>query len=255
MLNIFGYCTGLTSVNIPNSVTSIYFSAFSGCTGLMSVTIGNGVTDIGDNAFEGCSGLTSVTIGKSVTTIGRWAFKGCSGLTSISIPNSVTTIGYSAFMNCSGLTSVTIGDGVIIIGGGAFMNCSGLTSVTIPNSVTSIGDGAFDGWDLPIVISKIENPFIIKGKSKYDRTFSLNTFNNATLYVPVGTIDKYKSTGGWKDFANIVDGSSSGVSSIESEETNEISRYSLEGRVIKNSHKGITVIQMNNGTTKKVVVK
>lgn len=221
----------------------------------MSVTIGNGVTDIGDNAFEGCSGLTSVTIGKSVTTIGRWAFKGCSGLTSISIPNSVTTIGYSAFMNCSGLTSVTIGDGVIIIGGGAFMNCSGLTSVTIPNSVTSIGDGAFDGWDLPIVISKIENPFIIKGKSKYDRTFSLNTFNNATLYVPVGTIDKYKSTGGWKDFANIVDGSSSGVSSIESEETNEISRYSLEGRVIKNSHKGITVIQMNNGTTKKVVVK
>ena len=81
--------------------------------------------------------------------------------------------------------------------------------------MTSIGDGAFDGWDLPEVISKIENPFKIRGKSSSYNTFSLNTFNNATLYVPVGTIDKYKSTEGWKDFAFIEEGNASGNTPTE----------------------------------------
>lgn len=56
---------------------------------------------------------------------------------------------------------------------------------------------------MPEVISKIENPFKIFGKSSDYKTFSLNTFNNATLYVPAGTIDKYKATEGWKDFVFI----------------------------------------------------
>ena len=89
---------------------------------------------------------------------------------------------------------------VTAIGWRAFFYCRGLTSVTIPNSVTSIGGKAFDVADIPTVISLIENPFSIAGKTSYERTFSLNTFNNATLYVPKGTIDKYKATNGWKDF-------------------------------------------------------
>lgn len=66
--------------------------------------------------------------------------------------------------------------------------------------MTSIGEGAFAGWDLPIVISLIDNPFIITGKTDNNRTFSQNTFLNATLYVPKGTVDKYNATDGWKDF-------------------------------------------------------
>ena len=112
----------MTSVTIPNSVTSIGGSAFYGCNGLTSVTIPNSVTSIGDKAFNGCSGLTSVTIGNSVTSIGDYAFSDCYGLTSVTIPNSVTSIGDMAFYDCSGLTSVTI-----------------------PNSVTSIGKSAFYG--------------------------------------------------------------------------------------------------------------
>ena len=69
-----------------------------------------------------------------------------------------------------------------------------------PNSVTSIGDYAFYGCDIPEVISKIENPFTIM-----TNTFSENTFYNATLYVPVGTIEKYKATEGWKKFVYIED--------------------------------------------------
>ncbi len=141
----FEGCSYLTSVTIPNSVTSIGNYAFSGCSRLTSVTIPNSVTSIGEGAFYGCSGLTSVTIPNSVTSIGEGAFRGCSGLTSVTIPNSVTSIGGSVFWECSGLTSVTIGNSVTSIGDDAFYNCSRLTSVTIPNSVTSIGGGAFQG--------------------------------------------------------------------------------------------------------------
>ena len=136
-------CSGLTSVTIPNSVTSIGQRAFSGCSGLTSVTIGNSVTSIGYYAFSGCYGLTSVTIPNSVTSIGKYAFSGCSGLTSVTIPNSVTSIGQRAFSGCSGLTSVTIGNSVTSIGYYAFSGCYGLTSVTIPNSVTTIVQSAF----------------------------------------------------------------------------------------------------------------
>jgi len=202
----FKGCSGLTSVTIPNSVTSIGWGAFDGCSGLSSVTIPNSVTSIGGYAFASCEGLTSVTIPNSVTSIGSGVFSGCSGLTSVTIPNSVTSIGGSAFSGCSGLTSVTIPNSVTSIGISAFKGCSGLTSVTIPNSVTSIGHNAFDGADIPTVISLIENPFKILGKILERRTFSQNTFNNATLYVPIGTIDKYKATIGWKDFFFIEEG-------------------------------------------------
>ena len=144
----FYECSGLTSVDIPNSVTTIgWYSSFNMCTGLTSVKIGDSVTEIGQDAFYGCSGLTSIDIPDGVTTIGGYAFRYCSGLTSVDIPNSVTSIGSYAFEGCSGLTSVDIGDGVTSIGKYAFSGCSGLTSVDIPNSVTSIGNGAFDGCD------------------------------------------------------------------------------------------------------------
>ena len=206
----FYNCSGLTSVTIGNGVTSIGYSAFYECSGLTSVTIPNSVTSIGGAAFSGCKGLTSVTIPNSVTSIGDYAFAGCKGLTSVTIPNSVTSIGGGAFSGCKGLTSVTIPNSVTSIGGGAFWFCSGLTSVTIGSGVTSIGEGAFVGVDIPTIISLIENPFTITGKTSDSRTFSQNTFNNATLYVPKGTIEKYKATVGWKDFLFIEEGTGGG---------------------------------------------
>ena len=112
---------------------------------ITSITIPNSVTSIEDYAFDGCSSLTSITIPNSVTSIGDWAFDGCSSLTSITIPNSVTSIGDGAFQSCSSLASVTISNSVTSIGGWAFQNCSSLASITIPNSVTSIGGNAFYG--------------------------------------------------------------------------------------------------------------
>ena len=182
-------------------MTTIGDYAFSGCSGLTSVTIPNSVTSIGSSAFSSCSGLTSVTIPNSVTSIGDDAFRGCSGLTSVTIPNSVTSIGWYAFYGCSGLTSVTIPNSVTSIGSSAFAYCRGLTSVTIPNSVTSIGYCAFSGCTgLTSVISKMENPCF------YNVFFDKDVLYNATLYVPKGTSDKYKSMDGWKKFVFIEEG-------------------------------------------------
>ena len=140
---VFSGCSGLTSLTIPSGVTSIGKWAFSRCSGLTSMTIPSGVTSIGDQTFDGCSGLTSLTLPSGVTSIGDMAFEGCSGLTSLTIPSGVTSIGYSAFSGCSGLTSMTIPSGVTSIGESAFRDCSGLTSLTLPSSVTSIGESAF----------------------------------------------------------------------------------------------------------------
>ena len=140
----FNDCSALTSVTIPNSVTSIGESAFWGCSSLTSVTIPNSVTSIGYEAFRGCSALTSVTIPNSVTSIENGMFEGCSALTSVTIPNSVTNIENRAFRYCSSLTSVTIPNSVTSIGRSAFWGCTSLKSVTIPNSVKEIGEEAFD---------------------------------------------------------------------------------------------------------------
>lgn len=178
----FTRCSSLTSITIPNSVTSIGNYAFSGCSSLTSILIPDSVTSIGMGAFSGCVSLTNTTIPANVTLICSNAFKGCTGLTAITIPNAVKRIGMSAFYNCTGLTSITLpfvgeemdgttntyfgyifgalsssGNGyyvpttlktVVITSGtgissSAFANCSNLTSIIIPNSVTSIGDYAF----------------------------------------------------------------------------------------------------------------
>ncbi|MDR0475374.1 MAG: leucine-rich repeat domain-containing protein [Treponema sp.] len=81
--------------------------AFLDCSGLTSVTIPNSVTSIGGSAFSNCSGLTSVTIPDSVTSIGERAFYYCERLVSVTIPDSVTSIGDNAFGSCTGLTRVT----------------------------------------------------------------------------------------------------------------------------------------------------
>jgi hypothetical protein len=143
--NAFYGCTSLTSIDIPDGVTSIGGSAFYGCTSLTDITIPDSVTSIGNYAFYGCSALTSVIISEGVTSIGEYAFYGCSALTNVVIPDGVTSIEFAAFADCISLTSVIISDSVISIGNAVFEDCTSLTDITIPDSVTSIGRYALAG--------------------------------------------------------------------------------------------------------------
>ena len=180
-IEAFSYCRNLTSVEIPNSVTSIGHSAFADCTALTSITIPDSVTGISTGAFRGCTSLTSIEISNSVTSIGSSVFYGCTSLTSINVaednvyyssdggvlfnkekttlisyplsktntsyevPNSVTSIEACAFSDCTGLTSVTIPNSVMSVGPNAFKGCTSLMSIEIPNSVSDIEWGAFLG--------------------------------------------------------------------------------------------------------------
>jgi hypothetical protein len=153
--NELGTYTG--AVTIPSTVfyngttftvTAIGEGAFSQEGELTSITLPNTITSIGDWAFAGSEmdnyppKITTITIPNSVTTIGERAFAYNYHLTSVTIPNSVTTIGESAFWRCSGLKTVSLGTGLTSISDYAFGDCA-LTSVTIPNNVETIGHGAF----------------------------------------------------------------------------------------------------------------
>ena len=159
--------TKLTSVTLPNSVTSVGTQAFYECTGLTSVVwnainCADFLSDSRSRPF-GYNSITSFTIGDSVQHIPAYLCSGMTKLTSVTLPNSVTSVGNAAFYGCHSLTSpvynahcfaylptsyegeYVIPDGIKQIAGSAFSGCAGLSSITIPNSVTSIGSGAFDG--------------------------------------------------------------------------------------------------------------
>ena len=136
----FRGCTGLTTVNLPTSVTSIGEGAFRGCTGLNSVNLPITLQTIEANAFSYCTGLTSVTIPASVTSFGTAAFQGCTGLTDVWFTLGMKYIGVDAFNGCTGLTSVIITGEITSIGKDAFKNCPQLTSVTIASDAVASTD-------------------------------------------------------------------------------------------------------------------
>lgn len=119
----------ITSVFIPNTVTSIGRSAFYSCTNLSDINFPTALTTIDDFAFSMCSSLTKLNIGNSVTYIGYHAFDSCSGISSITIGGGVKAIEFATFKACEALTSIVIPAGVEIIDAEAFSNCTKLTDV------------------------------------------------------------------------------------------------------------------------------
>ena len=216
-------CSGLTSLTIPNSVSSIDYGAFMNCSGLTGeLLIPNSVSYIGDAAFNNCKKLNSVLVSNSLTTIGNevfshceemrsliipqsivaigdYAFSYCESLTSIEIPNSVTSIGHKAFEHCTGLTSIKIPNSVLSIGLNAFYYCTNLAKVELPNSVMTIGNNAFQYCvSLLSVYYGAKDPIV--GTEDW---FMKDSYEEATLYVPEGSIQMYLEIAPWKYFKNI----------------------------------------------------
>ena len=162
----------ITSVVIPDSVTTIGYYALSNCDSLTSIVFGDSVTTIVHYAFADCDSLTSVIIPESVTTIGMAAFYACDNLSSVVFGDNVTTIGAGAFKDCNltfteydnckylgngdnpyyvlieatdkNLSYYSIHSDTVIIAGNAFGRCGNLKSIEIPDNVVVISDSAFE---------------------------------------------------------------------------------------------------------------
>ena len=281
----FAKCSEIASVNIGNSVTTIGDYAFFLCSSITSVTIPSSVTSIGEGAFRDCINLTSFTIPSSVKSIGECVLAWCPSLTSIIvdenndvydsrencnaiietasntliagcvntvIPNNVTAIGNKVFWGFSNLTSFTIPNSVKKIGFYAFCYCTNLASVIIGNGVTTIEDGAFGACN------NLTNVYCYAEQvPETNNAFTYSNYTNATLHVPAISIDAYKNAEQWKDFVNIV--ALTDPSGIEATTATQqptiVECYTIDGKRIVTPQRGLNIIKMSDGTTKKVVVK
>ncbi|MCR4911439.1 MAG: leucine-rich repeat domain-containing protein [Bacilli bacterium] len=193
----FGGCDSLTSVVLPDSITTIGADAFYNCFSLASINIPTAVTAIYESAFQGCSALETIALPKDLVTLARRAFSGCSSLTSINIPNGVKEIGVETFSDCSALESITLPNALETIGKEAFMGCVALKSLYIPATVTSIGSGILkksfsQSSETTFTLESLTVPFI--GASKDDEEtcflkyfFGSDTYNNNHVRIP-GTL-------------------------------------------------------------------
>ena len=193
----------IKEVIMGKEVKSVSEGAFYGCKELNSITIGENVDSIGEQAFMLCTSIESINIPDNVSYIGNYAFSSCTTLASINIPKHMSRIENSTFSWCKGLTTVIIPENITSIGSHAFEYCTGLTSFTIPSSVERLGDCfLFECTNIDSITSFIHDPYEINSNVFW---VTHPHFTSATLYVPVGTKEKYESTPAWNMFKKIVE--------------------------------------------------
>lgn len=193
----FENCAGLTSFVLPAALKKIGNATFK-ASGLTAINIPAAITSIGEGAFEGCSGLTSLTLSEGLKQIGDNAFAE-TAITSLVLPASLTSIGQVAFFSCAALESVAFAEGLATIGDGAFSYCA-IAELVLPESLTAIGVSAFESCPLTSIKSITITPATC-GNGAFDET----TTASATLTVPYGYIDLYKSKAVWQDFVNFAE--------------------------------------------------
>ena len=247
----------ISNLIIPEGVTKIGRS-LRGCKSIKTVTIPETITEIDDYAFYGCINLTEVNMHDNIKTIGEEAFCGCN-ISEIKFPKNLTSIKSGAFGGCK-FKSIDLPNSLVCAYG--FRSCESLAEITLPEKIEKFNFEFCD--NLLTVVSKIINPketpcgytWTSGYNSGFSNAFSRNTLMNATLYVPIGTKEKYMEAEGWKDFVFIEEMSPTGILPIgESNKTFEIKRYTINGRQISQPQKGINIIKMSDGTSKKIYVK
>lgn len=222
----FQNCTGLTSVTLPNSLTTIQNYIFRGCTVLTNISIPDSVTYMGTYVFASCSKLKTVKLSNNITSIGSSAFSNCKGLTEITIPSSVTSLTTNAFTGCSNIINVTIKSNTVA--SKTYTSSANLHHIfgtqvktyTFDGGVKTIGAYALDGnTTTDESIEKIIIGSEVTKLTSYT-TYKASTLttvvclpttpptignsvfsNNASgrkIYVPDESVDTYKNATGWK---------------------------------------------------------
>ena len=198
--NYFSGCTGITSITIPNSITSIPQNAFPNkwltgycpsygniyypndvvaykakSTSISACTFKDGTVSISPNAFYGCGLLRNVTIPAGVKSIPSYCFYNCSRMTGVTfLGESIESFDAFSFYGCSGLTSIVIPNGTAKLKDRAFYGCKSLSSITVPDSVIQTEYGVFS-----------ETPFLVSGYCPSDGNIYYP--NNSVAYMAVNT--------------------------------------------------------------------
>ncbi len=270
---------------IGDDVTSIGDWAFYSCS-MTSVKMSDNVTSIGNYAFRVCGELSSVTLSNNLTYIGQWAFYGCK-LSSITIPQSVKCIDLIAFQGCNHLTKVEVNSNEVVSRDGdqfytltscfgsqvkeyvlgedikkiayiAFAKSDKLTSVTISSNLTCVDDSAFHKCTNLTDIYCYAEQVPETGKD----IFVESNYKNATLHVPAASVEAYKNAEQWKDFGTIValtdddpKPTTEIIATTATQQPTIVERYTIDGKRIVTTQRGLNIIKMSDGTTRKVVVK
>lgn len=134
--------SSLSEITIPTSVTTIGESAFEN-TNLTEIVIPESVISLGDDVLSLCASLESVTLNNNPTAIPARMVSGCTSLAGMTIPATVTKIGEFAFSECAALEDISLPSGVTEIGRFAFAYTPELKLLPLPETVTSVGHGVF----------------------------------------------------------------------------------------------------------------
>ena len=221
----------ITSITLPNSITSLGNNCFSLCNNLISVKLPDNITSLGDYTFQSCNKLSSIKLPSTLTSLGEYCFSHCDGLTSLLLPNSITTLGEGCFMGCENIETITLPSNITSLPANCFFLCKELSEITLHEGITSLGQACFSGClsltsiKLPKSINKIDGGNIsgngcfedcsnlqevtclwdnLDGIDVYHKTFN-NIFSEAKLYIPKGTMAMYKAKEPWNNFKYIIE--------------------------------------------------
>jgi len=189
------YMSSITGVILPPTITSLgqlttlYFGAgmFQSCTGITSLTLPNSLTSIGANAFQSCTGITNLTLPNSLISIGVDAFRYFSGITSLTLPNSLTSIGINAFTYCTGITSLTvpqfINSNSVIANNTVFAGCSNVNTLNILSGYT----GTYNDWKFSAKLALTNTTADVLAQSMIN--ISAGTVGNIKV-IHIGALNK-----------------------------------------------------------------
>ena len=291
-INVSGLLWGssVEEIILGENVTSVGERAFVRGN-FKSLKMSDNLTTIGDNAFWECPKLTSIEFSNNLEYIGQWAFAGCMELPSVTIPRSVKCIDLIAFQWCNKLTKVEVNSNEVVSRDGeqfyTLMSCFGkqvkeyvlgedvkkiayiafaesekLTTVTISSHLTCVDDSAFHKCtsleDIYLYAEQVPQT----GKD----IFVDSNYKNATLHVPANAVEAYRQAEQWKDFGNIValtEEDPKPTTGIDDMEKRVVERetptaqhyYTIDGKLLAAPQRGLNIVKMSDGTTRKVVVR
>lgn len=197
------------------------------------------VVRVNDLAFLNCKWITSVILPSSIAYIGKYALQGCSALEKIEVPNSVESIDEYAFSKCEKLTEAKLPDELTKLESALFWSDKSLSSITLPRTIKDIEYSVFSECESlsEIHAGMIEPCYLPTG------SFDDDVYNSATLYVPAGTTDLYKSSrkGSWYRFKHIEEENGNSIADVTMGKKESTQIYKLSGQRVTNPRKGIYI--------------